>query len=676
MSLALWKISTRIVKFPYLSRWVVLFIDTIVSASATLSAYLLLALFMERPGLFSAYGFITLSAVIVSTGIFLIYGTYRGIMRHTAMQEIWRIFLAIICKSIFLFILFSLCFDYYGVGLPMGKIAIAQLWDIICSLALLVALRVFFIYFYELFMAASNNISRRVLIYGDDMQSLSLSAYLSKNLHSEFRVVGYVKMQNHRSRLKLQGLTVYTIDSYEYFQKVVDKKDVNAIVFPSQSSALAARDTFVAFCIDRCIKVLILPQLSEVTDAGSVTFRIREIKIEDLLGRDEIKINMSEIREVLSGKTVMVTGGAGSIGSELCRLISTFAIKKLVILDNAETPLYNIQMEITDREHKNFFEKNPDMLDVSGRETEAGKRLFSAYMADRYSFVIADVRARVRIDRLFARYRPHILFHAAAYKHVPMMENTPCEAVSVNVFGTKIVADACLKHGVEKMLMVSTDKAVNPTNVMGCSKRLAEIYVQTLSKAVISGEVSGQTKFITTRFGNVLGSSGSVIPRFREQIMNGGPVTVTHKDIIRFFMTIPEACRLVLEAATMGEGYEIFVFDMGQPVRIADMARNMISLAGFVPGIDIKIEYTGLRPGEKLYEELLNDKESTIPTGHKRISVAKVRSYPYEEVKEQFARLQSLIKELDKAGTVSMMKVIVPEFKSRNSVYCTLDEKN
>lgn len=651
-------------------------VDIIVSVSATLSVYFLLFFFMGRPALFSIYGFITLSAFIASAGIFLIYGTYRGIMRHAAMQEIWRIFLAIICKSVLLFFLFSLFFDYYGAGLSVEKIAIAQVCDIICSLALLVGLRVFLIYFYELFMSASNNRSHRVLIYGDDMQSLSLSAYLSKNLHSEFRVVGYVKMQDHRSMLKLEGLTVYTIDSYEYFQKVIDKKDVNAIVFPSQSSALAEKNTLVTFCIDRCIKVLLLPQLSEVTDAGSVTPRIREIKIEDLLGRDEIRINMPEIREMLSGKTVMVTGGAGSIGSGLCRLISTFAIKKLVIVDNAETPLYNIQMEITDREHKNFFEKNPGMLDVFGRETEAGKRLFTAYMADRYGFEIADVRTGVRIDCLFAHYRPHILFHAAAYKHVQLMENTPCEAVGVNVFGTQIVADACLKHGVEKMLLVSTDKAVNPTNVMGCSKRLAEIYVQTLSKAVILGEVPGKTKFITTRFGNVLGPDGSVIPRFREQIMSGGPVTVAHKDIIRFFMTIPEACRLMLEAATMGEGYEIFVFDMGRPVRIADMARDMISLAGFVPGIDIKIEYTGLRPGEKLYEELLNDKESTIPTGNRKISVAKVRSYQYEVVREQFARLKSLTKELDKIGTVSMMKVIVPEFKSRNPVYCTLDEKS
>lgn len=676
MSLTLRKISNRIVKSPYLSRWVVLSIDTLVSTFATLSVYLVLGFFTGQPARIFLYGLIALTAGVVSAGIFMLYGTYRGIMRHTTMQEIWRIFLTVISKSIILFVIFVLFHDYFGFRLSPDKIAIAQVCDIICSLALLVALRVFLIYFYELFMAAANKTSNRILIYGDDTQSLSVATYLSKNLHAEYRVIGYIKVQDNRSMLKLQGLTVYTIDSYEYFDKIIDKQNINAIIFPSQSAALAEKDRLIAFCIDRHIKVLILPQLSEVTDAGSVTSQIREIKIEDLLGRDEITINMTEIKNILSGKTVMVTGGAGSIGSELSRLISTFDIKKLVILDNAETPLHNIQMEITDREHKNFFKNNPGLLNDSGMETEEGRKRFAGYMQERFRFVIADVRARVRIERLFDYYKPEILFHAAAYKHVPMMENNPCEAVSVNVFGTKIVADASLHHGVEKMIMISTDKAVNPTNVMGCSKRLAEIYVQTLSKAVISGEIAGKTKFITTRFGNVLGSNGSVIPRFREQIMSGGPVTVTHKDIIRFFMTIPEACRLVLEAATMGEGYEIFVFDMGQPVRIADMAKNMISLAGFTPGVDIKIEYTGLRPGEKLYEELLNAKESTIPTGNKKISVAKVRAYKYIEIKEQFDLLKALTKDLDKIGTVKMMKVIVPEFKSQNSVYCDLDEKN
>jgi Predicted nucleoside-diphosphate sugar epimerases len=318
---------------------------------------------------------------------------------------------------------------------------------------------------------------------------------------------------------------------------------------------------------------------------------------------------MDEISNFLSNKTVMVTGGAGSIGSELVRLISGFKVKELVVLDSAETPLHNIQMELRDIEKK----KLNDTFSVE----EFDKK---------YDFVIADVRAKGRIEKIFEKYRPNIVFHAAAYKHVPLMEDNPCEAVNTNVLGTKNIADLSVKYNVEKVVMVSTDKAVNPTNVMGCSKRLAEIYVQSLSQAIIQGKVEGKTKFITTRFGNVLGSNGSVIPRFLEQIKNGGPITVTHKDIIRYFMTIPEACRLVLEAATMGEGYEIFVFDMGEPVKIADLARNMIYLSGLVPDEDIKIEYTGLRPGEKLYEELLNDKEFTIPTANKKYLLQKLGS--------------------------------------------------
>ena len=292
----------------------------------------------------------------------------------------------------------------------------------------------------------------------------------------------------------------------------------------------------------------------------------------------------------------------------------------------------------------------------------------------RYKFVIGDVRDKKRMDLVFKTYKPNIVFHAAAYKHVPLMESNPCEAIMANVFGTKNVADCAVEYGVEKMIMVSTDKAVNPTNVMGCSKRIAEIYVQSLSKAIIAGKVNGVTKFITTRFGNVLGSNGSVIPLFREQIIKGGPVTVTHKDVIRYFMTIPEACNLVLEAATMGNGFEIFVFDMGKPVKIADLAKKMITLAGYVPDKDIKIVYSGLRPGEKLYEELLNSKENTIPTNNQKIFVAKVRDYELENVKREFEALYDVAKEMLKVDTVRKMKEIVPEFKSQNSVYCTLDK--
>lgn len=650
-------ISNRIINSPYISRWSVLLIDTFISTFATVSVYLVLGFFVKSEPILSRYLYIALLAAVSSICTFYIFGTYRGIMRHTTMQEVMRISAAVCVKSIILLALFVGLKDVIGITFSNVNLFFSQVADVLCSLALLIALRMFLIYIYELFLASNNKTSKRVLIYGDGPKSVALSSFLSRNLHAEYRIMGYVTMQSRRTKLKLQGLTVYTIDEYDYFSEVVDKKHVNAVVFPSQTSAMEEKEGLIEYCIKKHVKVMVMPQLNEMPKDGNMQNMIREIRIEDLLGREEIQINMDEISGFLAGKRVMVTGGAGSIGSELSRLISSFPVEQILVLDSAETPLHNIQLELTDREKR----KN---------ETSFSLEEFN----QRYKFLIADVRNKARMERIFEAYKPQIVFHAAAYKHVPLMEDNPCEAVNANVLGSRNVADMAVKYGVEKMVMVSTDKAVNPTNVMGCSKRLAEIYVQTLSRAIISGEVKGRTKFITTRFGNVLGSNGSVIPRFREQIINGGPVTVTHKDIIRFFMTIPEACRLVLEAATMGEGYEIFVFDMGKPVKIADLARNMISLAGFEPDKDIKIVYTGLRPGEKLYEELLNSKENTIPTGHKKISVAKVREYSYQAILQDFDKLKDLAKEMDKMGTVRQMKSIVPEFKSQNSVYAQLDK--
>ena len=650
------KISDKIVNSQYLSRWSVLIIDSLVSTFSTISVYLILGFFVKSEAPFSCYLLVALLSFLVSMGVFLLFGTYRGIMRHTTMQEIMRITIAVFVKSIALLLIFLTFRNQIGFTFSQLKLAFSQVADIVGSVALLVFLRMFLIYIYELLLASRNKVSKRVLIYGDDAKSVALTSYISNNLHAEYRIMGFVKMQLRRTKHKLQGLTVYTIDEYDYFSEVIDKKHINAIVFPSQACVMEEKERLIEYCIKKHVRVYVLPQLSEMPKDGTIQNMIREIRIEDLLGRDEITINMDEISGFLSGKRVMVTGGAGSIGSELSRLISSFPIEQIIVLDNAETPLHNIQLELTDRE------KNSKGPDFNPDE-----------FAQRYKFVIADVRDVARMERVFEAYEPQIVFHAAAYKHVPLMEANPCEAVNVNVFGSRNVADMAVKYNVEKMVMVSTDKAVNPTNVMGCSKRLAEIYVQTLSRAIIKGEVQGKTKFITTRFGNVLGSNGSVIPRFREQIINGGPVTVTHKDIIRFFMTIPEACRLVLEAATMGEGYEIFVFDMGKPVKIADLARNMISLAGFEPDKDIKIVYTGLRPGEKLYEELLNSKENTIPTGHKKISVAKVREYSFREVLADYDNLKLQAISMDKMGTVKQMKAIVPEFKSKNSEYEKLD---
>ena len=386
-----------------------------------------------------------------------------------------------------------------------------------------------------------------------------------------------------------------------------------------------------------------MPNVDEVAEGESL-LHPRDVKVEDLLGRKEIAISLNEIKANFHGKVVLVTGAAGSIGSELVRQLATFGVQKIVLFDNGETALHNLRLELEDK-----F-RDLDFVPVIG-----------------------DVRYVQRLDYVFRTWHPQVVFHAAAYKHVPLMEENPCEAVLVNLYGTKNVADKCLEYGVEKMVMISTDKAVNPTNVMGCSKRLAEIYVQSLGLAVEKGERQGKTKFVTTRFGNVLGSNGRVIPRFRDQIAKGGPVTVTHPDICRFFMTIPEACRLVMEAATMSNGNQIFVFDMGEPVKIDLLARRMITLAGFTPGKEIKIEYTGLRPGEKLYEEVLSDKENTLPTFHERIRIAKVREYDYANASKAADDLTDLARKVEIIDMVRYMKRIVPEYKSENSKFKELD---
>ena len=394
------------------------------------------------------------------------------------------------------------------------------------------------------------------------------------------------------------------------------------------------------------MKVLIAPAVDEITGAPTPHLQVRDIKIEDLLGRDEIKISMDAIKADFKDKVVMVTGAAGSIGSELCRQLAGFGVRKLLLFDNAETPMHILRLELEERFPQQAFVP-----------------------------IIGDVRQVPRLDFAFRTHRPQVVFHAAAYKHVPLMEENPCEAVLVNVFGSRNVADKCIEYDVEKMVMISTDKAVNPTNIMGCTKRLAEIYVQSLGKAIEAGTVAGKTKFVTTRFGNVLGSNGSVIPRFREQIERGGPVTVTDPNITRFFMTIPEACRLVMEAATLPTANRICVFDMGKPVKIDALARRMIELAGLVPGQDIEITYTGLRPGEKLYEEVLSNKENTDETSHDRIRIARVREYAYDDAVKAVEELAELSRKVDIPATVRLMKAVVPEYVSKNSRFEEYDKK-
>lgn len=484
--------------------------------------------------------------------------------------------------------------------------------------------------------------SQRVLVYGVGIKSVALISRLKES--PRYNIVGFIQYGKSGVLHVISDVKAYYVTSADEFNSVIDDVNADAILFATEDEALAEKDRMIRYAISKGIKMYFAPPIDEMVD-GKPAHNIRNIEIEDLLMRQEIKISMDEIMANFRNKTIMVTGAAGSIGSELCRQLATFGIKELVLYDNSETPMHNLRLELE--------EKFPDLNFIP---------------------VIGDVRLPARLDYVFRKFRPQVVFHAAAYKHVPLMEENPCEAVLVNVAGTRNVADKCIEYDVEKMVMVSTDKAVNPTNIMGCTKRLAEIYVQSMGLAMEQGKKDGKTKFVTTRFGNVLGSNGSVIPRFREQIAKGGPVTVTHPEITRFFMTIPEACRLVMEAATMSTGNQIFVFDMGESVKIDDLARRMIQLAGFTPDVDIMVEYSGLRPGEKLYEEVLSTKENTLPTDHSRIRIAKVRAYDYEESKAAVDELERLSRLVEIPAMVRLMKQTVPEFISKNSRFEEFDK--
>jgi FlaA1/EpsC-like NDP-sugar epimerase len=466
-------------------------------------------------------------------------------------------------------------------------------------------------------------------------------------MESAYRPVGFIADENDNTKHELLGMNIYSINND--LIKLMKQKDIQCVIVSPLKMKEINPIKDLSIFITNNIHVLTTPYFTDFSENGTennikeVIGRIESIKVEDLLERPVIDIDTENVRAVLKNRTILVTGAAGSIGSELVRQVAKHHPQMIVLLEMAESPLHDLTVDLR-RKHR-------DMQFVP---------------------VIADVRNQHMVEEIFEEYHPHVVFHAAAYKHVPLMEDFPTQAVMANVMGTKNVADAAIKYHTDRFVMVSTDKAVNPTNVMGASKRIAEIYVQSLFLKENANNANC-TKFITTRFGNVLGSNGSVVPFFKKQIAEGGPVTVTHPDIIRYFMTIPEASSLVLEAATLGNGGEIFCFDMGQPVRIADLAENMIRLAGLTPGKDIKIKYTGLRPGEKLFEELLNQKETTIPTKNKKILVAKVREYNFDAVASEIELLIEEAKRGKVFPTVQAMKKIVPEFKSKNSIYEKLD---
>ena len=625
----------------FFSSKLILAIDIVVSLAASVASLIFERLLITSNVITDCFilSWVGLSLVF-SFVYFLLLRTYRAIVRHTTLKEFAKICLASFMKSLSIGLLMM--------ALPFGDTYYGLLITLDCSFTIifLLMVRVAMIIAYDMLRekVISSRKRMNVMVYGVDDKSVSVVTRLFNSPH--YNVIGYLNFGQRLRGQKISGDKIFYFENEADIRLFHDRFFVDAILFPREDLLKKESTRLIEYCNNAEVKVLVVPNIDEVIDGRIMKSSIREVKIEDLLGRDEIEISMDEIIENFNGKTIMVTGAAGSIGSELCRQLATFNPKKLVLFDNAETPMHDLRLELGER-----------FKDLD------------------YVPVIGDVRQERRLDFVFRKYRPQVVFHAAAYKHVPLMEENPCEAVRVNVIGSRNVADKCIEYDVEKMVMISTDKAVNPTNIMGCTKRLAEIYVQSLGLAMDRGELKGRTKFVTTRFGNVLGSNGSVIPRFREQIAKGGPVTVTHPEITRFFMTIPEACRLVMEAATMSKGNQIFVFDMGESVKIDTLARRMITLAGFVPDKDIMVEYSGLRPGEKLYEEVLSNAENTIPTEHNRIRVAKVREYEYVKANETIAVLEDLSLKVHIPEMVKLMKETVPEFISNNSEYEKYDNK-
>ena len=572
---------------------------------------------------------------VLNTLIFFNFKTYAGIVRYTGVQDAFRVtYSLLVSTGILGFLsLVSVANDKSFISLPLVTLIVYAIF----SFLNLIAYRVLIKYSFN-YLRNSKMTPKNVIIYGAGEAGFATKRVLDHDISSKTRVVAYIDDNPRKESKVVDGVRIY---AYEDLDQLLKLYDIDEIIISTFSVPATRRSQLIETCLDQNITVLAVPPLDKWINGQFSTRQLQTIRIEQLLERDPIKLNQEQLDKQIMGKRVLVTGGAGSIGSEIVRQLLNFSPSTIIVCDQAETPLHELELELKS------INKNSKLV-----------------------FFLGDVRNKSRMVELFESFRPQIVYHAAAYKHVPMMELSPAEALLTNVGGTRLIADLSLQFKAQRFVMVSTDKAVNPTNVMGASKRLAEIYVQSLSR-----REGIETRFITTRFGNVLGSNGSVVLRFKDQIAKGGPVTVTHPNIIRYFMTIPEASQLVLEAGSMGEGGEIFVFDMGKPVPIVDLARKMIRLSGLVPNIDIEIKYTGLRPGEKLYEELLSDAENTVPTHHDKILIAKIREEKIEGLETHFEELFTYAGQAGQSmAMVSKMKELVPEFLSNNSVFEQLDQ--
>jgi FlaA1/EpsC-like NDP-sugar epimerase len=615
-----------------LPRWSILIIDTLVCAFALSLAFVIKFDFNTIPETDAKNLPIDFAIVLGIRFIsFAISKTYKGVVRYTSSKDTTRIFLVIFCGTLLIFLLnlVSLKFITHAYFIPTSVIIIDGLVSLFVMISTRLAVKA--IYF------ESKNPTKEkmnVIIYGAGEAGIITKRTLDRDAAIKYKVVGFIDDDKEKLGRSLEGIFIYPP---EKLADLIKENEIEFVIISIQKISPAKKNEITDLCLANNVRVLNVPPVAKWIN-GELSFnQIKSINIEDLLEREPIKLDEDIIGKQLNNKVILITGAAGSIGSELARQCAKFKPKKIYLLDQSESPLHDLELEFADK-----------------------------YKEIPFEVVMADVRNFDRMKNVFITFKPQIVFHAAAYKHVPMMENNPSESILNNVLGTKNCADLSHQNNVERFVFVSTDKAVNPTNVMGASKRIAEIYIQSLGK-------NSKTKFITTRFGNVLGSNGSVIPRFKKQIELGGPITITHPDITRYFMTIPEASQLVLEAASMGSGGEIFVFNMGASVKIIDLARKMIMLSGLKEGKDINIVFTGLRPGEKLFEELLADNENTLPTHHSQILIGKVREYDYSEVKAIIDELIISFNTQNNEVIVQRMKDLVPEFKSNNSVFEKLD---